>query len=195
MSRKRQATGDQLTGGTKDVNPQYLNGRVTLSAANTATSATLGTPIVRVGSSSGGGCGPCGKSVIMEILKVFVQMPEIDADAAAATSRSLGIIFSTTDFGTTQAAFDNPRVFAMMVHSVRNAFTAAGTGLLDVQDDPQVWDCTDDAGHGILVATDNIFAQGFSSGQAAAVSFPFKILYRFKEVSLVEYIGIVQSQQ
>lgn len=62
---------------------------------------------------------------------------------------------------------------------------------------------TDGAGHGVLVATDNIYLtlqtalssvigssvggiQGF--GEAA-------ILYRFKEVGLAEYIGIVQSQQ
>lgn len=190
MSRKRQAT-DQLTGGTRDVNPQFLHGRVTLSAANTVTEVTLGTPIVRVGPQTN------GKSIIMEVLKIFVQMPEVDADAAAATGRAFTIQFGTTSSGATAAlrGSDDPRIFAHFVHSVRNAFTAAGTGLLDIQDDMSVMDLTDGAGHGILIATDNIFIDAVTSNQTAASAFPFKILYRFKEVSLVEYIGIVQSQQ
>lgn len=187
----KRAGRDQLTGGTRDVNPQYLNGRVTLSAANTATQVTLGTPIVRVGPQTN------GKAIIMEVLKIFVHMPELDLDAAAATGRQLSVGFTTFDAGGTAAlpTLDNPRCFALFVHSVRNAFTAGGTGVLDLQNDPLVWDATDGAGHGILIATDNIFVTGLTSGMTAAVAFPFKILYRFKEVSLVEYIGIVQSQQ
>ena len=193
MSRKRTATGDQLTGGTKDVNPQYLSGLLTMSAANTATEITLGTPIVRVG----GAGASASKSIIMEILKVFVQMPEVDVDAAAATSRTLGLAVMTASSGATPALpnLDNPRVIAWFMHSVRNAFTAAGTGILDLQNDSYCFDCTDGAGHGILVATDNLFIVANTAGQTAASSFRFKILYRFKEVSLVEYIGIVQSQQ
>jgi hypothetical protein len=80
-------------------------------------------------------------------------------------------------------------------HTVRNSFTAAGTGITDLVNSPRKWDFTDGAGHGILVATDNIFIQASTNGQNTASLFRFKILYRFKSVSLVEYIGIVQSQQ
>ena len=188
---KRQGTRDTLTGGTKDVNPQWLNARVTLSAANTATEMTLGTPIVRVGPQTN------GKSIIMEILKIFCQFPNVDTDAAAATTRSFQASIMTTSSGTTPAvqALDNPRLLAFFERNIRNAFTAAGTGILDIQGDPAVQDFTDGAGHGILVATDNLFIQANTTGQTAAAAFNFKILYRFKEVSLVEYIGIVQSQQ
>ena len=187
----KRASKDTLTGGTRDVNPQYLHGRLTLTAANTATELNLSTPIVRVGPQSN------GKAIIMELLKIFVFYPELDLDAAAATGRQLSLAFSTVSSGTTAAlpTFDNPRVFAMFVHSVRNAFTAAGTGLLDLQNDPAVYDFGDGAGHGILIATDNIYITGLTAGMTAAATFTFKILYRFKEVSLVEYIGIVQSQQ
>ena len=190
MSRKRNATGsDLLTGGTRDVNPQYLHGTLTLSAANTTTSLTLGTPIVRVGA------GPSNRSIIMEVLKVYVDMPSIDLEAAAATDRSMQFSFSTVDFGTGNAQFEDPRVFAQVSANLSNAFTAAGTGTLNSMAMPLVWDMTDGAGHGILIATDNIFVQGNTNNQTAASRFRFKILYRFKEVSLVEYIGIVQSQQ
>lgn len=66
-----------------------------------------------------------------------------------------------------------------------------------------VHDVTDGAGHGILVATDNIFvacnftvASVFSTtADTASGAASCNILYRFKEVALAEYIGIVQSQQ
>ena len=186
---KRKAT-DTLTGGTKDVNPQFLNFEVTTSAANTFTEVTLGTPIVRVGT------GPANsRSVIMEILKVFVEFPELDLDAAAATNRVEILTIATTTQGTTQFRLGNPRCLVRAVHSVRNAFTAAGTGMLDVQNDPVVIDLTDGDGHGVLVATDNIFIGFNTAGFTAVALTSGKILYRFKEVELVEYIGIVQSQQ
>jgi len=188
MSRKRVASGDQLTGGTKDVNPQYMQGLVTLTAANTATEVTLGTPIVRVGPQTG------GKSIIMELLKAYVDFPAIDADAAAATARAMTFSIQTVA-STAVTTLDNPRNLCFMSLDNRNAFTAAGTGTLAERVDPTVWDFTDGAGHGVLVATDNIFIAANTQGQAGASTFRFKLLYRFKEVSLVEYIGIVQSQQ
>lgn len=190
MSRKRQGLGDDLTGGTKDVNPQFLSGSITLSAANTATELTLGTPIVRVGQGASS-----SRSVIMEILKLWVEMPNVDQDAAGATGRSMQFSMTTTSQGTSIASLSNPRCLASIEDNFRNAFTAAGTGLLFFNQNPREVDFTDGAGHGVLVATDNIFLQANTSNQAGAATFTFKILYRFKEVSLVEYIGIVQSQQ
>ncbi len=190
MSRKRQGLGDDLTGGTKDVNPQFISGSLTLSAANTATELTLGTPIVRVGQGSNS-----SRSVIMEILKVQVEMPNVDQDAAAATGRAFQFSLTTTSQGSSVASLANPRTLVAMETNFRNAFTAAGTGLLFFNINPQEVDLTDGAGHGVLVATDNIYVQANTTNQAAAATFNFKILYRFKEVSLVEYIGIVQSQQ
>jgi len=188
---KKQSSGNQLTGGTGDVNPQYMHGRVATSAANTAAEVTLGTPIVRVGPQTG------GSAVIMEILKIWVQVPVADLDNAAATVRETTVGFSTVSSGATPAvpAFDNPRLFALFDHQVRNAFTAAGTGTLDVFNGPVCIDLTDGAGHGILIATDNIFVTVDTAGFTAVATALFKILYRFKKVSLVEYIGIVQSQQ
>ena len=189
MSRKRVATSDQLTGGTKDVNPQTMSGFLVLSAANTTTSAAQGTPIVRVGPQTG------NDAIIMEILKIWADMPIQDLENAAVTTRSCILALTTYDPSTAAVSFADPRCLAMFRHEIRNAFTAAGTGILDIQEDPREMDLTDGAGHGMLVATDNIYLQGQSAGFTAAVRFNWKILYRFKRVSLVEYIGIVQSQQ
>ncbi len=189
---KRRAIGDTLTGGTRDVNPQYLHGILTLSAANTTTSITLGTPIVRVGT----GSTTASQSIIMEVLKIFVDLPNSDKDpGATGTPQSATLVFMTTDPSTTAATFENPRLFAMARRQSRSSFTAAGTGAQNQEVEPIEIDLTDGAGHGILIATDNIFVQGQSVDMTAAGVFRWKILYRFKEVSLVEYIGIVQSQQ
>lgn len=64
-----------------------------------------------------------------------------------------------------------------------------------VYDGVQVCDLTDDAGHGFLLATDSIFQYCQSNGVGDNMSAYTRILYRFKDVSLQEYIGIVQSQQ
>ena len=90
--------------------------------------------------------------------------------------------------------FSNPRVFAWAEFSVRNAFTAGGS-VAQVQDINQVIDLTDGTGHGILIATDNIYVTCSESGYAAAHPIAFKLLYRLKTVSLSEYVGMVQSQQ
>lgn len=56
-------------------------------------------------------------------------------------------------------------------------------------------DLTDKAGHGFLVATDQIYAYIQSANLGDNVTGYMRVQYRFKEVTLQEYIGIVQSQQ
>lgn len=150
----------------------------------------LGTPIVRV--------GEAGKdtAIIMEILKIFFEgINETDA-IATQDERSISFSVSTLTSGATPVILPlgNPRCIAAMKRFRNTAFTAAGTGMTGLAESPMVWDCTDNAGHGLLVATDNIFLQ-CSVDAAGSVTPSGKILYRFKKVKLVEYIGIVQSQQ
>lgn len=191
MSRKRSATGDALTGGTNDVNGQYISGAVTVGTGGAAVELTLGTPIVRVGQSNP------NHAIIMEILKLYVDIPDTDNENATADTFLGAFSMSTATSGGTAAILplSAPRCLASMSLSQTMAFTAAGTGLLHYAENPKVWDFTDGAGHGILVATDNLFLQAQAGTRAAGFDFNFKILYRFKKVSLVEYIGIVQSQQ
>ena len=67
-----------------------------------------------------------------------------------------------------------------------------------VDENPVIRDITDGAGHGVLVATDSIYITGYvpASWYLNGTNTVFaKLLYRWKDVSLAEYIGIVQSQQ
>jgi len=184
---KRRRTGDQLTGGTGDVSPQLLSGLVLQTAADTTTTATIALPVNRIPGSD--------KDVtIIELLKIWCDFPQLIGTAVGEVGYNLGVFFTTTSFGTTATTFNDPAVLALIQIQKRGAFTAAGTYFYRELGVESV-DLTDGAGHGILVATDNMFAQCTSSSTGAANTVSFKLLYRFKRVSLVEYIGIVQSQQ
>src|SRR3990172_1774589 len=102
----KRARTDSLTGGTKDVNPQFLSTLVTMTVANTAVEQAVGTPIVRVGPETQ------NTAIILEVLKLFIEHNAVDLDAAAATVRQVAWSLSTQTSGTTAAtlALSNPRV-------------------------------------------------------------------------------------
>lgn len=177
-----------LTGGTRDVSPQLFHMRATQTAADTTTTETFPVPIQRL---------PFGnRAQVMEVLKAYFVTTSLPAIASATEIQDVIQIFiTTTSFGTTATNFGEPRVFAHYVKNQRGAFTAAGTYGMTQDDEPFQLDLTDGAGHGILVATDNIFMQIASSGTGASNTANVKLLYRWKNVPLQEYIGIVQSQQ
>ncbi len=132
----------------------------------------------------------------MEILKVYFLTTGLPASASATeTLDDISCFLSTTSFGTTNTTFQEPRVFAATNTYSRSAFTAAGTYFAFDSRLRPVFDCTDGAGHGVLIATDNIFAQVQSTATGNSNSVAIKILYRWKNVGLQEYIGLVQSQQ
>ena len=179
--------GDALTGGTGDVSPQWLTfNSLLLSAANTYTETTINLPITRLPV-------PKGKAMVLELLKARFQFPQVDLNPTAGGS--LISIFGQIN-PTSQAAIGlgNPQTFAQSSLILRGAFTAAGSYESVYRGDVEC-DCTDGAGHGVLVATDNLFFGANTAGFNAAATFNCKLLYRFKIVKLEEYIGIVQSQQ
>lgn len=186
MAKRARGNGD-LTGGSGDINPQYFTlPQNLLSAANTYTEGTIPTPIPRNRVSG-------GKATVMEILKVYFNLPEADANSAAGGSVIQAQAQLTTR-SLTAMSQGNPAVFAHCEKMMRGAFTAAGSYATVIQD-PYVWDCTDGAGHGVLVATDNIYFGCLTTGFTGAVTFNARLLYRMKNVSVEEYVGIVQSQQ
>lgn len=184
MPPKRPA--DSLTGGTGDVSPQLLSSTLATSAANTYTELSIPLPVNRFQQMA-------NKAVVVEMLKVYFNNGEADANPAAGGS----LLSATAQIATrTQTAYvpGSSFVVAASEKIVRGAFTAAGTYGMTSQD-PITIDLTDGAGHGVLVGTDNIFYGVNTAGFTSVSSFSMKILYRFKEVPLQEYIGIVQSQQ
>jgi len=186
----KRGSGGGLTGGTGDVNPQFFNMSQTQSAADTTTTGTFPIPIQRLPQG--------GRSQVMEVLKIFWNRTAMPASASATEAADIiAFAISTTSFGTTTPinGIANPRVIYQRADTNRSAFTAAGTYMFqDVGQNGNI-DVTDGAGHGILVATDNIFLQVASTTTGAANTVDTKLLFRWKNVGLSEYIGIVQSQQ
>lgn len=173
---KRKSDGS-LTGGTGDVNPQWLKIRLAETVADTTISVQQTIPVQRLQDRS-------GKSQVMEILRVyfmFENLPEVDS--------AQNIVLTTKNFGTTNVVLNDPSIIAFSNNGVR--LTTSGQYYAQ---QPYMIDVTDGAGHGLLVATDSIFMQVNSATTGATVTCNAHILYRWKNVSLAEYIGIVQSQ-
>lgn len=182
-SRRRRTNlktmSDQLTGGSNDVNPQYIHNSVSQTLADTNSTQQITLPIDRLG--FGG-----NRIGVVEVLAVFFDWRN---PLSAATAVNLTAALTTKSFAATKVLFNEPTCFAYM-HLFSTLTTTGGT-LVDM---PMRYDCTDDSGHGIVVATDAIFLNisSLATGQANIVD--VKIEYRYKNVTTVEYIGVVQSQ-
>ena len=182
----KRARADTFSGGTGDVSPQILTSSIVMTAANTYTEVVIPIPIARFQLRK-------GKSIVMEILRVlFDSGPKDNNFAAGGESSSIRQQLSTVSL--TGILPNDPHVFAFYDKEYRGAFTAAGTFGLAVQEPFDV-DLSDGGGHGYLVATDNVFFGMQTTAFAGASSGVVKIIYRFKEISIEEYIGIVQGQQ
>lgn len=166
-----------LTGGSGDVNPQWMHLTATQSGADATTTTAFPIPIQRLQNA--------GRAQVMEILKVFWGLP-----TPVEVDNSLQALLTTSSQGTTASNFGNTRIIDMVIRTI--AITTSG----QIDDQGIIChDLTDGAGHGILVGTDNIYLQIGSSTTSATNIVYAKILYRWKDVSTTEYVGIVQGQQ
>ena len=175
-----------MTGGTGDVSPQQFTQTITLSAPNTFTQAESGIPMIRLPVRK-------GRSIVLELLRVELSHPALDTQpAVGGTTAASSWQISTISKAAVDAT--DPRVLAVTTIQWRGAFTAAGS-FESVTHLVKSLDFTDSAGHGLLVATDSLFFGATTLAFTGSAVFVAKVWYRFKEVALEEYIGIVQSQQ
>ena len=169
------------------MNPQFLSGSVTTAVANTPVQVQFRLPISRL--PTGGG------ATVIEVLKIYVDWALNEAVASAVEiAKDQFFSFTTSPTATAQPLnISNP--LALMADGARmnGAFTAGGS-YYNTNDARVDYDLTDGAGHGVLVGTDSLYCQYDTNGFTGLATFGFRILYRFKNVSLAEYIGIVQSQ-
>lgn len=182
MSKKRKGgAGDQLTGGTGDVNPQFMSAHVAQTVANTFVQTSIAIPLDRFKANG-------GKVGAIEILKVFFFMNEV-TPATVANNQYYQAWITTTPFTTAPTNYD-PHVVATWTET-QQFVTSGGTAISS----PDIVDVTDGAGHGVIIAVDTIYFSFFTQstgGMNGTCS--VRIMYRFKNIGLPEYIGIVQSQ-
>lgn len=173
----------ELTGGSGDVNPQTLTLTTTQTGNDASTIIQTGLPIPRLPIRR-------GRSLVIELLSVAFYHTNAPTIANAAA-----YLFSLTTnpnlLANSTLAIEDPRTLALWWRFI-NQQSAVGFSFSQVE---KYVDLTDESGHGILVATDNLFFAVYSTGSAVTNVGVAKITYRFKDVSLEEYIGIVQSQQ
>lgn len=184
----KRARGDgSLTGGLGDINPAFLSTSVTQSANDTTTTQTVQTPITIVAGR--------GQSDIMEVLKVFFYFDNSTPPSANQTV-FMRCYISTKNFGTTEPSlkFGDALVFAG-VQRINDVVQVTAVGEEITQwVDPIVFDLTDSAGHGFLVATSNIYAQMVSSNTGGTQTCRIKILYRIKKVGESQLMSLLLSQ-
>lgn len=188
MKRSRSST---LTGGSGDVNPQlYSSPILTLGDPNEFDEISFPTPVSRLNNRSAG-----TKATVMEVLKIWCNLSNPDADISTSFGRlNSQLQVSTSSMNGIGVAPQNPKVIAFFSRTYLGKAAGGGTWVA-VNDSPMEKDLTDGNGHGILVATDSLFISADTAGFTAVGAFNIKILYRFKDVGIQEYIGIVQSQQ
>ena len=154
-----------------------------------------------------------GRSTVIEILKIWFdtqhELPPANYGATAIAQATYMLITTSQppaaiDEDTYQllkmsgSTVDYAEDAIQIAQGVSGGAPAGEPVVYDNQwKDPIIHDLTDGAGHGVLVATDQLFfTVGFIATRTlvnnrTAVC---RILYRFKDVSLQEYIGIVQQQ-
>lgn len=199
MKRRR---GDTLTGGTRDFNPQYFSTSVTQSANDTTTTAAISTP-------PGIGLSVAGRPLAMEILKLLISFDngtgpwQISSasyapGATTAAIPHVDLFLSSKNFGTTVPALGNgdATVFGYARRALHLYESSAVGYTATIDSDPIEIDLSDGAGHGVLYANQNIYAQISSGGTGGTNTARIKMLYREKYITEEELLGLVlQSNQ
>lgn len=184
---KRRFNGS-LTGGTGDVNPQWLNlGAGAVSNAATWAEASASIPLDEFNTSM--------NKTVMEILKVQFIITGTTTVSVGANG-STRMYLSTTSWAAAEPTLLQQTGRVICKNSVQHIYIGTSTGGSS-EELEKIIDITDGVGHGILVAVDTLYvgvigtaSSGLSGGNVSA-----RILYRWKKIGLTEWIGMSQSQK
>jgi len=197
-----------LTGGTDDVNPQWLShnftGVLPVAPGTIGLGETVTLPVYPLGA------GTKERATVLEVFAIEVMMDapfqQPGGPVNAQTEFRLKLGASQTD-PVAQTFTDFMRDPGALFLSTRHYTMGNAAGNWAGANDPALlawrFDLGDRAGHGVLWAAQTITFQlyvensvtPFWQPSPAIVSVSWRMLYRFKSVGLTEYIGIVQSQQ
>lgn len=180
-----------LTGGSGDVKPQWsVAQNVANAGAGLYTHSEISTPIPRAGMRN-------DKATIMEILQVqFFSDSHYDrADISFTRIMNLATkqLHSTGDTCDTASVNDDLNESTIIAQILEaQGTTTSGVSMWHL---PTTIDLRDGFGNGMLVATDKLHFSSGNIGATTAQKTSIRYQYRLVDVSIVEYVGIVQSQQ
>lgn len=170
----------ELTGGTGDVNPQYLSINIAQTAADSTTAVTFPLPLPRFQPTK-------NRSIVLEVLRVTFLLRTANWVFVNNARIFCNVSTSNTAFGV-----DDHQTFATFTQTYQQTLLAANVNY--IWNGPKEVDTTDGAGHGLLVATNAITVALGSVLTSDTNVVDLKLWYRYKEVGLTEYIGIVAQQ-
>jgi len=179
MKRRRNNNNN----GRVDVFPNFLTGVVTQTAAEAFTTTQVNTPIPRIQTTRSG-----QKATVMELLWVEVLFPTIVMGTITA-NYTLQMVIGIVP--TLILPFNNPRVFVEQRLDM-HIFAASGGGITK---QPLVYDMQSKDGHGFLLAAESFHVSLFTAGTAIVNKGEWRMYYRFIDIPLSEFIGLVQSTQ
>lgn len=196
-----------LTGGTGDVNPQWLvTGPIEATTVRRAAgvgitmlkadAVAVQLPISRVPLRGSG-----NRATVLEVLKaefILSDSPNVTQNASAQEVSIAMTISTSVPQLNQESSITNPTTI-IAAAKWGTEITPNGVGIYCLPLIERV-DVTDGAGHGVLVAVDRLYCTIATGTSLPAVEIQdvtgyFRFLYRMKEIGLQEYLGIVQAQQ
>jgi len=167
-------------GRTKDDFPNFLSGALVMTGAQAFTEQQIFTPIPRLKVTG-------NRATVMELL--YVDFVGEGTDMNGIGDRLQFQMF----LGTSQSvilSWADTRVF--MHYQLDVSGLTSGFAQITW---PRRFSFMDERGFGYLLAADSFRTSADTTGQAGAVTFAWKLYYRFVDIPLSEFIGIVQSTQ
>lgn len=165
-----------------DIKPQTLKISVLQTAANVTTEVSV--PIGSARFTTGK-----DRAIVMEILKVRTTLLSFESPNITAAFAQVALSSSSVSALSTALIASSGRTIS--AYSIDLA-QSTNVGKI-VGQYPVTIDTTDGNGNGILVASDSLFVLASSVAMDNAVQAVVEILYRFVEVSTLEFIGIVAA--
>jgi len=173
--------------GRIDVFPNFLTGAVLQTGNDVFTTVLVNTPIPRIQTTRSG-----QRATVMELLWTEMLFPQtaLNADGAA-----IAAVFTIGTTPTTVLPFNNPRVFVEQRLDIDLA-TAGASGIgITMLVQPYIYNMQSTDGHGFLLAAESFHVSLFSAATNAINKLEWRMYYRFIDIPLSEFIGLVQSTQ
>ena len=168
--------------------PQILSATTGVGVVGTYIAAQITLPRADIGVRG-------GRRMVYELLKVWYYLGIEDVGDTAGTRFAFLSTTLTRASGETSdlASFAEDAANPLVIAPVMRINITVTSGAYS-EKTPEVIDLTDQAGNGIIVATDRIFLIGANTSGFIPAQSVCKILYRIVSVPALEFIGIIQSQ-
>jgi hypothetical protein len=165
----------------QDLFPNYMSWAITQTGADQYTTDKIFTPIPRNQVLTG------NRAIVMELLWLDVVINNLSLNAA---DEDITVGIQTGATPVAAASIDSGNMLAM----IKIEFSEHTTGAaITIQPLRYMMQSTD--GYGQLLATDAFHAWIDGNNTGVTLQGKFRLYYRFVQIPVIEFIGIVQSQQ